>query len=199
MQLQAGTQVKKHMTAKHSNLETTVDKISDVYSETNTGLTVVTNSEADSDEDYKDLVRSKVRLNALNELKIRQKGHNKVKHIPFVHLQAPQEYLTSTLFNNKMKKILFNIRCKTLKTIRDNFHKFYHNDIKCKICGTGEIDSQEHLLKCHNVTSKLSPDMLSLWKTVKYEDIFGSPQEQHAVTRVFQSLFKIRLRLLRDM
>ena len=152
-----------------------------------------------SDEDYKDLVRSKVRLNALNELKIRQKGHNKVKHIPFVHLQAPQEYLTSTLFNNKMKKILFNLRCKTLKTIRDNFHKFYHNDIKCKLCGTGEIDSQEHLLKCHNVTSKLSPDMLSLWKTVKYEDIFGSPQEQQAVTRVFQSLFKIRLRLLRDM
>ena len=58
MQLQAGTQVKKHIAAKHTNLTTTVDKISDVYSETNTGLTVVTNSEADSDEDYKEVIET---------------------------------------------------------------------------------------------------------------------------------------------
>ena len=60
MQLHAGTQVKKHMVAKHTNLTTTVDKISDVYSEANTGLTVVTNSEADSEEDYKEVNETKI-------------------------------------------------------------------------------------------------------------------------------------------
>jgi hypothetical protein len=58
MQLQAGTQVKKHMVAKHTSLSTTVDRISDVYSETNTGLTVVTNSEAGSEEEYKEVIQT---------------------------------------------------------------------------------------------------------------------------------------------
>ena len=116
---------------------------------------------------------------------MRQKEHKTVKHIPFVDMMSPQQYLTSILFNNKMKQLSFNIRCKSLKTIRDNFHKFYNDEIECKVCGIREINSQNHLLKCHKVTSKLSPDVLSLWKTVKYEDIFGSPQEQHAVTKVF--------------
>ena len=37
-----------------------------------------------------------------------------------------------------------------------------------------------------------------MWKTVKYKDIFGTPQKQHAVTKVCQALLKIRLWLLKD-
>ena len=74
MQLQAGTLVKKHMVAKHTNLATTVDKISDVYSETNTGLTVVTNSEADSEEDYKEVTEKKIKTwNVYENYKLEQK------------------------------------------------------------------------------------------------------------------------------
>ena len=74
---------------------------------------------------------------------------------------------------------------------------YYKNDIGCKICGTGVIDSQEHLLKCHKITSLLSPEMNILWQTVNHKDLFGSTQEKHAVNLVLQSLLKIRLRLLK--
>ena len=124
-----------------------------------------------SEEDFKDLVKSKVRINALKELTIIPKGHIKINHISFEHMTSPQEYLTSNFFNNKIKQVLFNIRCMSLRTVRDNFHKFYHNDIECNICGTGEIDSQELLLIWHKVTSKLSRDIMHLWRNVKYEDI----------------------------
>ena len=147
---------------------------------------------------YKDMVKKMVRKQALHELKSIQKGHKKVKHIPFRQLVTPQEYLTSNMLTNKMKSLLFNIRCESLKTIRNNFHKFYNNDITCKLCGTTEIDSQEHLLRCHIVTSKLSPEMDSLWKTVQYQHIYGNTQEQYMVVKVFQALLKIRHRLLKD-
>ena len=65
------------------------------------------------------------------------------------------------------------------------------------MCGTGEIDSQEHLLKCHKITSLLSPEMNLLWKTVQYEDIYGTTQEQNSITQVLHALLKIRLRLLK--
>ena len=66
------------------------------------------------------------------------------------------------------------------------------------VCGTGEIDSQDHLLLCHRITFHLFKEMYSMWKAVQYRDIFGTAQEQHAVTKVCQALLKIRLRLLKD-
>ena len=150
-----------------------------------------------SHDEFKDIVKKSIKNHALDELKSLQKGHKKVKHICFEHLVSPQDYLTSSLFSNKLKSLLFNLRCECVKTIRNNFHKYYNNDIGCKICGTGDIDSQEHLLKCHRITSLLSPEMNNLWQTVKYQDLFGSTQEQHAVTMVLQALLKIRLRLLK--
>ena len=101
------------------------------------------------------------------------------------------------MFTNKMKSLLFNLRCQSVKTIK-KIHKYYNNYINCKICGTGTIDSQEYLLTCHRITSQLPTEMYSMWKTVKYQDIFGTPQEQYAVTKVCHTLLKIRLGLLTD-
>ena len=150
-----------------------------------------------SQDDYKRIVKNKVQIHALEKLKSRQQGHQKVKRIPYVHLTTPQDYLTSSLFTNKMKNFLFNLRCESVKTVRNNFHTYYNNDIACKVCGTGETDTQDHLLTCHKLTSQLSLELQTLWKTVHYQDIYGNTQEQHAVTLVLQALYKIRLRLLK--
>ena len=150
-----------------------------------------------SQDDYKRIVKNKVHIHALEELKSRQQGHQKVKRIPYVHLTTPQDYLTSSLFTNKMKSFLFNLRCESVKTVRNNFHTYYNNDIACKVCGTGETDTQEHLLTCYKLTSQFSLELQTLWKTVHYQDIYGNTQEQHAVTLVLQALYKIRLRLLK--
>ena len=90
------------------------------------------------------------------------------------------------------------LRCQSVKTIRKNFNKYYKNDISCKVCGTGKIDSQDDLLLCHRITFHLFKEMSYMWRAVQYRDIFGTAQEQHAVTKVCQALLMIRLRLLKD-
>ena len=45
-------------------------------------------------KEYKDMVNKIVRKQALHQLKSIQKGHKKVKHIPFRQQVTPQEYLT---------------------------------------------------------------------------------------------------------
>ena len=45
-----------------------------------------------SQDDYKIIVKNKVQIHALEELKSRQQGHQKVKRIPCVHLTTPQDY-----------------------------------------------------------------------------------------------------------
>ena len=56
---------------------------------------------------------------------------------------APQEYLKIILFNNIQQHLVSGAKVKKKIYIRDNFHKFHHNDIKCKICGTSQTDSQK--------------------------------------------------------
>ena len=107
-----------------------------------------------SQDDYKNIVKKKVQIHALEELKSRQQGHQKVKQIPYVHFTSPQDYLISSLFTNKMKSFLFNLRCESVKTVRNNFHKYYYNDIACKVCGMGETDTQEHRGNCKCVNYK---------------------------------------------
>ena len=68
-------------------------------------------------------------------------------------------------------------RSPSLPTLKPNFHKYYNNDIGCKICGLGTIDSQEHLIKCHRITSQLPTEIYSMRKIVKYKDIFGTQQK----------------------
>merc|ERR1712129_614972 len=58
-QLCVKTQVKKHKVAKHKKLATSVDRISEVHSDTGTGLTVVPQDDADSDDNYKEIIITK--------------------------------------------------------------------------------------------------------------------------------------------
>ena len=86
-----------------------------------------------------------MRQNAFKELKLLQYQHKKVKHIPFVGLGNLQKSL-------KQKYLV--TKCQTVKNTRNNFHKYYNNDIWCKLGCTQKVDSQEHMLSCHRLISK---------------------------------------------
>ena len=148
-------------------------------------------------EDFKDLVKRKVRARAFSELRQIQAGHDKVRQIKYSSLNEAQEYLVHKLSNNKLNKIIFNLRCQTSRNVKNNFHTQYMNNLGCIFNCVGEIDSQENILTCQRLRQELSTEQLNQLNLVSYSQIFGSVLDQQKISKVFQMLFKIRDRLLR--
>ena len=80
---------------------------------------------------YKKIVMTKIREKALIELQIIQKRHLKVKHIVYKKLSEPQTYLCHGSFTNKLSSLLFNLRCKVVRGIKENFHRQFKSDLFC--------------------------------------------------------------------
>ena len=95
-----------------------------------------------------------------------------------------------------MRSLLYNLRCKSVRGIKDNFHRQFKEDLSCPLKCLNEIDTQEHLLHCHGLVPSLSESQQQLLKTVKYSDIFGSIDEQVKIVGIFQELVNLRKRLL---
>ena len=82
----------------------------------------------------------------------------------------------SSKFNNEMRSVLYNLRCRTLKNFKDNFHNAYQVDFNCDLCQK-EVDSQEHTLKCHILRNHITIN-----DGLKYDHIFGSLEQQETIT-----------------
>ena len=122
-----------------------------------------------------------------------QKKHDKVKNIVFSEINEPQEYLRSALFTNKLRKTLFNLRCQSVKGIKNNFHNFYKSDIKCPLnCDSASIDSQEHILHCPIIIAHLDNNQIESLSGVQYEDLFKDVNNQLEATQVFHTHLRIR-------
>ena len=87
------------------------------------------------------------------------------------------------------------MRCSMTKGIKSNFSSIFRDDIGCKMkCNqTGALDNQEHLLSCPILLSKFKSDQIS---SVKYDNIFGSLEEQRKVANVLIQLLEVRNKLL---
>ena len=66
-----------------------------------------------------------------------------------------------------------------------------YQSLDCPLCGKN-IDSQEHALECHIVKQHLKPEDISILCAVRYEDIFGTIDKQVPITKLFQTIIKIR-------
>ena len=143
--------------------------------------------------EFKKVVKNKIRELCKNEMECLKLSHEKVKFIQHINLDKPQEYLTSGAFSNSQKSILFNLRSRCESSFKDNFHKMY-SDYTCQLCKL-EVDTQEHALTCHIIRQHLSQQERDLLKTVSYEDIFGTLSTQLIITKLFQSILKIKKRL----
>ena len=138
----------------------------------------------------------RIRKIAFSELQVIQKGHDKVRDIYFKDLEGPQEYLCHKLFSNRLSSLLFNLRCRSVKGIKDNFHRQYQDNLFCPFSCLRSIDSQEHLFICPYLKKHLNHEKISLLEGVKYEHLFGSIDEQHSAALGFSIILRIRDRLL---
>jgi hypothetical protein len=150
-----------------------------------------------TDREYKKIIKYKVREKAYIDLRSKQKTHKKVKEIQYTSLNKPQDYLCNKKFSRKMCSLLFNLRCSTVKNIRNNFHNLYKNNLKCPVCYM-EIDTQQHVLKCGKLVENLNNIQKNELKLVKYNYLFGSTVEQLKILQLYQALLLIREKLLTD-
>ena len=142
--------------------------------------------------DYKSMIKEKMRESAFIQLKEMQASHQKGQKIQHENLTCPQEYLLTHKLTNNEKSLLFNLRCQSVKGIRQNFSKMYFGDIYCRLCNLA-IDSQEHTMQCSELKKHVT------WnKDVLYENIYGSLDQQVEVTKVISSLLDTRERLLEE-
>ena len=149
-----------------------------------------------SEDIFKKQIMSSLRKKVFCELQIIQEGHGKVRDIVFQDLGEPQEYLHSRIFTNRLSSLLFNLRCRSVKSIKDNFHRKYQGDLLCPLLCPSEIDSQEHILACSTIKKHLKSDQILLLDGVKYQHIFVSISEQYNATTIFIIILKIQHRLL---
>ena len=76
--------------------------------------------------------------------------------------------------------------------VKENF-KNKHTNLLCPICQK-DGDSQSHLMECSELSVGLN---LLRYQKVEYEDIFSdSLKKQENATRLFESLFNVRKKLL---
>ena len=81
-----------------------------------------------------------------------------------------------------------------IKGIKLNFKTFYSGSTTCQLkCQENpKLDEQSHLLVCHVLLKQLSPEERSVAASVKYNDIFGSVDEQIPAIWILARLLEIR-------
>ena len=130
-------------------------------------------------------IKNKIKTHVFENLKKKQEGHSKIRDICYDEFKS-QEYLKTHLLNNHEVSLLFSLRSRTAKQFKANFP--FNREQMCPIPGCIERDTQEHCLKCEQVSTTKTHIF-----DVQYEDIFSSDiTKQVAVTKMFTSLLERR-------
>ena len=136
--------------------------------------------------DFKTIVKEKVRQKSFKEMNEIKANHNKVRNIEHSNVHEPEEYLISNRVTSKQSALLMNLRSKCAKEFRNNF-KGMSTDELCPLCQQ-ENDTQEHALSCKVSAQKLTVQE----KEIKYEDLFGTLDDQLKIVKVYQKLLNLR-------
>ena len=109
-----------------------------------------------SPTDFKSFIKKKIRNTAFQYLEKIKGEHSKVRENKYVNFDKPQQYLTSKLFSNKQCAILFALKSKTIRGIRDNFGNMYSDNDLCPVCERC-TDTQNHLIQCKVLLDIIPP------------------------------------------
>lgn len=142
---------------------------------------------------YKLYIKQKVREAAFEQLNNTKESHTKVKHNKYDNLFQPQDYIKSHIFNDQEKSLLFAMRSRTVRGLKDNFpYLQYGGDTTCPLC-QDHRDSQEGVLSC-----KKLKNLVPVPASVTYGHIYGNMDEQKGLVEVFARLLGVRDQLLSD-
>jgi hypothetical protein len=77
--------------------------------------------------------------------------------------------------------------------VKQNFGSILRENMWCRTCFVFN-ESHEHLLKCSAITERLEKNVD--FSILRYSMLFGKPEEQVDITRVFSLIFKTREEML---
>ena len=101
-----------------------------------------------------------------------------------------QEYLTSPIFNNENRNLLFRLRTRTVSGVRNDFRGLYP-DTSCPL-GCGDTDTLQNILTCKSIISQHISSQISRGN-ICYDDIFSEDLlKQKQVTELYRQLLQIR-------
>ena len=136
---------------------------------------------------FKQIVKSAVRKAAFEHLLTLQQGHSKYRNVKH-HTFKMQPYLNDHTMTKDDISLLFAMRAKTVRSIRNDFYNMYHTDM-CPLCNQ-HVDTIPALMECQ--------ELLAVHRTgAQYEDIFSpSVDIQRAAVIQFRALLQARDRIL---
>ena len=109
-----------------------------------------------------------------------------------------QPYMRSDLFSKDDMTLLFCLRSRTVRGIKNDFSEYYKPNLSCPLCSK-HLDSLPEVLNC----TKLKYEVQSLNKETQdsinqtnYEDIFSDILKQKQATKTYTILLKLREQLL---
>ena len=143
---------------------------------------------------YKNMVKNLVWKTNFAELEEKKINHKKVQHVKYDGKRKAQHYLLNHKFNNEMCSLLFNLRCRSVNTFKENFHSKFGQFPPCDVCKKN-VDSQEHALECEVIRKELTMTETDKIKHIKYDQIYGDTDAQYEITTMFQKILTIRQRL----
>ena len=134
---------------------------------------------------FKALVTRKTRELATKHLVQIRETHSKSKALKVEN--GMKEYLKTDKLNTEEKILLFQLRTYTFDCKANYPYKFGDN-LSCQLCN--QEDEQRHLLKCLPTTSGIN------LSDIKYENLFGTAEEQINIAKVFKKVTEKRKLLL---
>ena len=144
-------------------------------------------------EQFKLLVKRKINIVAMDYLKEKQQSHSKVREIAYPMLETAQ-YLRSPLFDAQSIELLFSLRTRTVRGIRNDFKGMF-TDHSCPLA-CGDVDTLQNVLSCNILQSHVKNNTLAS-ELINYEDLFNNDvRTQRQVTELYSQLLTIREQLL---
>ena len=138
---------------------------------------------------FRKLVREKVREAAKVYLLTMREDPNRSKSKNLWPSDEIKDYLKTNLLSTAEKQLLFLMKTR-MNNLKWNYKSKYKNNLDCSLCRQNVQESEAHLLQCDELTTELR--ICDEMKEVKYEDIYGSLQEQVRAVKLWKRIFKIR-------
>ena len=66
----------------------------------------------------------------------------------------------------------------------------YNGEYTCELCDDNRIETQKHLLECEKIINNCPKLYENI--DVEYEDIYGEPEKQLEITRLYSEILSVK-------
>ena len=146
-----------------------------------------------SKEQFRNLVKTRIEINAGKHLEGIRLSHSKTENIKFVGFK-PAAYLLSKNLTIAEVKTLFKLRTRMID-VKVNFGNSHKENMWCRLCQLF-CESQQHLLECPVIRANLKG--IINFQELDINMIFGKVQNQEKFTKSYHTILQKRKDLLEN-